>query len=386
LLSFGVGYVSHPFPAQGRTTDTAHLIVEGHASAEGSYVALTRARERTNVYAAASELDIAGDPSREDTIVALAERLGRSEREIASISVPLAHEQQVAREHDRETRPGRDRSPRQHDAAQLALPLDAAARDSELDSLRGERDRLRDVVATYPGQQAEVIGEIEREIDTARQTGASARERADRLQTDLAQMSPLARRRDLGRRTTGHLHDAEKLIDTAREREQTGQARIDALQQRPDSPASWEQQHPDAREQLQAAQTALEDALDRHANQAIQHPGEHLTRILGERSALDAAPEREAWDHGARAVERYRIAHHIDPNEQTALGPQPHPGRSTWEQRHDWHQAGEQVIQARQQLDIDPTGHGPTEQRPARIDGLTPEHDRDLDHGHEWER
>jgi hypothetical protein len=45
------------------------------------------------------------------------------------------------------------------------LPRDAAARDSELDALRGERDRLRDLVATYLGEQAEVISEIEREID-----------------------------------------------------------------------------------------------------------------------------------------------------------------------------------------------------------------------------
>jgi hypothetical protein len=201
-------------------------------------------------------------------------------------------------------------------------------------------------------------------------------------------MSPLARHRDLGRRLTHYLHDAERLIETARAREQTGRARIEALQQQPDSPTRWEQQHPDAREQLRAAQTAVDDALDRHAGQAIQHPGAHLTRILGERPAIGAAPDRQAWDHGARAVERYRIAHHINPNEPTALGPQPLPGHSTWEQRHDWQHAGKQVIQARQQLNIEAPGHGPTEERLARIDGLMPEHDRQrqLDHGHEWER
>ncbi|MDQ2761281.1 MAG: AAA family ATPase, partial [Actinomycetota bacterium] len=47
-----LAYVQHPFPAQGITTDTAHLIVAEHATREGTYVALTRARERTDIHAA----------------------------------------------------------------------------------------------------------------------------------------------------------------------------------------------------------------------------------------------------------------------------------------------------------------------------------------------
>ena len=42
-----LAYVQHPVPAQGVTTDTTHLIVADHATAEGTYVALTRAREQT---------------------------------------------------------------------------------------------------------------------------------------------------------------------------------------------------------------------------------------------------------------------------------------------------------------------------------------------------
>jgi conjugative relaxase-like TrwC/TraI family protein len=48
-----LAYVSHPFPVQGRTGDTAHMIAGVNASAEGSYVALTRARDETRIYAAA---------------------------------------------------------------------------------------------------------------------------------------------------------------------------------------------------------------------------------------------------------------------------------------------------------------------------------------------
>jgi hypothetical protein len=46
------------------------------------------------------------------------------------------------------------------------------------------------------------------------------------------------------------------------------------------------------------------------------------------------------------------------------------------------------VLDARDQLDIDRSRHGPTEQRMARIPGLMPERDREqmLDRGHGWER
>ena len=42
-----LAYVQHPFPAQGHTTDTAHLIVTGNSTLEGSYVA-THPRARRN--------------------------------------------------------------------------------------------------------------------------------------------------------------------------------------------------------------------------------------------------------------------------------------------------------------------------------------------------
>jgi ATP-dependent exoDNAse (exonuclease V) alpha subunit len=46
-----LAYIQHPFPAQGQTTDTAHLIMGEHATRGGTYVGLTRAREATHVYA-----------------------------------------------------------------------------------------------------------------------------------------------------------------------------------------------------------------------------------------------------------------------------------------------------------------------------------------------
>ena len=83
-----LAYVQHPFPAQGLTTDTAHLIVSAHATREGTYVALTRAREETHLYAEESV-----DSDRDgDRLQALAERISRTEPDLPSIAIPLEHE------------------------------------------------------------------------------------------------------------------------------------------------------------------------------------------------------------------------------------------------------------------------------------------------------
>ncbi len=94
-----LAYVQHPFPSQGQTTDSAHLIVGEHATQEGSYVAITRARERTDIYASLDELESEDEPDR---LTMLAESMGRSEDEVASIDIPLAHEASIEHEHESE--------------------------------------------------------------------------------------------------------------------------------------------------------------------------------------------------------------------------------------------------------------------------------------------
>jgi conjugative relaxase-like TrwC/TraI family protein len=89
-----LAYVQHPFLAQGQTTDTAHLIVGEHVTREGSYVALTRARESTHIHAASA----ADEPSDVDRLQVLSERMSRAEPELPSIHSPLAHESAVTAE------------------------------------------------------------------------------------------------------------------------------------------------------------------------------------------------------------------------------------------------------------------------------------------------
>ena len=83
-----LAYVQHPFPAQGHTTNTGHLIITDHTTAEGSYVALTRSREQTHLYATHGTTT----DRTHDRLQDLAERMSRVEPEVPSIAQPLRHE------------------------------------------------------------------------------------------------------------------------------------------------------------------------------------------------------------------------------------------------------------------------------------------------------
>jgi hypothetical protein len=89
-----LAYVQHPFPAQGLTTDTAHLIIAEHGTREGSYVALTRAREQTHIHAASP----ADEPAEGDRLQQLAEQMSRTEPDLPSIHTPLANETGITTE------------------------------------------------------------------------------------------------------------------------------------------------------------------------------------------------------------------------------------------------------------------------------------------------
>ena len=90
-----LAYVQHPFPAQGRTTDTTHVILGEHTTQEGSYVALTRARRRTDIYASHDQLERDPLERERDQIETLVEWMGRTEPDLPSIRTPLAHEHAI---------------------------------------------------------------------------------------------------------------------------------------------------------------------------------------------------------------------------------------------------------------------------------------------------
>ncbi|MDQ2759031.1 MAG: hypothetical protein M3Y17_00985 [Actinomycetota bacterium] len=148
------------------------MIAGEHSDSNGTYVALTRARERTHLYASAERLDVEDEHGggREDRLARLAERLARSEPEVPSIAIALAHEQVVEHEHARESDPpprrpdnddDREEASRREAPSQrerlVAQPaqLDRARvqRDEaavQLQHARTERDQAARVMATLP--------------------------------------------------------------------------------------------------------------------------------------------------------------------------------------------------------------------------------------------
>ena len=79
-----LAYVQHPFPAQGHTTDATHLIIGEHATREGTYVALTRARGITDLYFGTT----AADPGS-DRLQTLADNVARTEPDVPSIRIAV---------------------------------------------------------------------------------------------------------------------------------------------------------------------------------------------------------------------------------------------------------------------------------------------------------
>jgi len=273
-----LAYVSHTFPAQGQTVDRAHVIADRHADSNGTYVALTRARERTHLYASAERLDQpagegAGD--LEAQLASLAEQLGRSEPELPSIAVALAHEQHAEREHAEQSEsvsPGSG----QRDQDEL-LDQARAQREQALAELDQARVRLEQarvewreaaaVMATEPrDHRAEhARGQAELEGDLA----GDAAGRGEQLESERAELGRLARLGEHGRTLKAQLA-------AERTRERAALAEQHRYSQEADARESelgeqrreWEAQHPGARERHQVAER--EHQLAEHAHQAAK--------------------------------------------------------------------------------------------------------------------
>jgi len=279
-----LGYVSHTWPAQGQTVDRCHVIAGEHADANGTYVALTRARESTRLYASAERLDVGEqDGGREDRLGRLADRLGRSEPEVPSIAVALAHEQRVERELDRESapsltgRPGRDadreegsrrqtsereRREQQHAALDRArVQRDQAA--AQLQHARTERDLAARVIATLP-RDPQIQHALADAQDAAGQAQYAAVQ-AGQLTDQLSDLGRFARLGEHGRTLKAQLAQTRDWERQAAERQhrweqdaESRQARLDQQRQ------AWEAQHPGAPQRHHAATRAYDQARDQH--------------------------------------------------------------------------------------------------------------------------
>lgn len=162
-----LAYAQHPFPAQGQTTDTAHLLITDHSTREGAYVGLTRARQRTDIYST--------EPAERDTgtdrLPALAAQMSRSEPEIPSIAVPLRHERQTHRAAQDERVAGASVQAEVEEVRELNPGLDEAVLMTE----RDDEPVLEDVADSELAALVErTDGTDRQEMRTTGQLGTSA--------------------------------------------------------------------------------------------------------------------------------------------------------------------------------------------------------------------
>jgi len=322
-----LGYVSHTWPAQGQTVDRAHVIAGEHSDANGTYVALTRAREQTRLYASAERLDVGDQDAagREDQLARLAERLGRSEPEVPSIAVAVAHEQRVERELDRESAPSptgrpdrdadreegsrrqtseRERREQQHAALdQARVERDHAS--AELERARVQRDQTARVIATMP-RDPEIQHALADAQDAAGQAQYAAAQ-AGQLTGQFADLGRFARLGERGRALKAQLGETRGWERQAAERQQrlvqdaeSRQARLAEQRQ------VWDAQHPGAPQRHQSAQHAYEQARERH-QAAEQTHDTLLTQSLVNATAVPS-PDAQRPLRPGEALE-----HELDP-------------------------------------------------------------------------
>jgi conjugative relaxase-like TrwC/TraI family protein len=143
-----LSYAAHVHKAQGITAETSGILIGGwQTDKEHAYVAVSRAREQTQIYVSREDLGEQGFDT--GATERLAEKLKRSRAQQASITKKVV-EQEASREHatDRPRQPQRPRErererPREHDLDQLLDPLQGHPHDhsDEHASSRGQQDQ-----------------------------------------------------------------------------------------------------------------------------------------------------------------------------------------------------------------------------------------------------
>jgi conjugative relaxase-like TrwC/TraI family protein len=247
-----LAYVQHPFPAQGATSDTCHLICDQHATAEGTYVALTRAREHTRIYAGVErlELDVAEPPSGQRLVRALADRLGRSEPEMPSIALALAHEKRV-----------------QAEQARASVPDEVDRAIERLAELRTARLQLRQQNARFPADVEARAYTIRHELPELERILAQVKRDIAALKGQREAMGWFARHSRPGRELQKRLGDRFGALDHLVARDRTRRAELDDAERRV---ASWEAAHPGLREQLRDAEREIGALGGRYREEIIE--------------------------------------------------------------------------------------------------------------------
>jgi hypothetical protein len=328
-----LAYATTPHAAQGRTVDTAHVLVDGLGDRQGLYVAMSRGREANYAYCVTGfprHADVR-EGSRPAPELERARRLAREREGLERAGIPPASDEQL---------PHRD---------PVAVLADVMRRDgavlSATETLRHElaaADHLgvlgsiwydlarRAQVIRFERALREVLPEAEADTalsDAARTWLWRSLRDAEAAGLDGCKMLRLA----VGSRPLADARDAARVID-ARVRRMIEYAVPRARQ-------SWAECVPEMGDpDLNRFMAEVAVAMDGR----VRRTGEHLavtrprwvTQVLGDVPA--EAVKRAEWERRAAQLGAYRELYGYDAVDD-AIGPE--PGRTSPEARADWHTA-----------------------------------------------
>jgi conjugative relaxase-like TrwC/TraI family protein len=280
-----LAYARTDMRSQGRTEQRALLALDGAEDMQGSYVQLTRGKERTDMY-----LTVGPEP------------LGQDEAHPHPRGEPVEPAQLLGRVL---TRDGSKTL-----ASDTPVLLDV--RRLSTGQLREERDRLATLRAECPADRSRELGLARHraaELDTARRAAVAEQQAAEAALAEAG--GSLLRRREAAA-ARERLTLAEHAVRATGRQATQAAERAGRLRRAEAERAGWLEQHADLpqQERVTARELAWRKRVDARAV-ALEQPG-WLVAELGPMPAAEQAGGRAAWLAAAVELDTWRRTHGLD--------------------------------------------------------------------------
>ncbi|HYT27157.1 MAG TPA: AAA family ATPase, partial [Actinomycetota bacterium] len=280
-----LAYARTDMRSQGRTEQRALLALDGAEDMQGSYVQLTRGKERTDMY-----LTVGPEP------------LGDTEAHPHPRGEPVEPARLLGRVL---TRDGSK-------ALASDTPTLLDVRRLSTGQLRAERDRLAELRATCPADRSRELALARSraaELDAARLTAVAEQQAAEAALAEVG--GGLLRRREAAA-TRERLTLAEHAVRATGRQATQAAERAGRLRRAEAERAGWLEQHADlpAAERATARELAWRHRVDARAV-ALDQPG-WLTAELGPMPPAEQPAGRAAWLAAAVELDTWRRTHGLD--------------------------------------------------------------------------
>jgi hypothetical protein len=328
-----LAYTTTPHAAQGRTVDTAHVLVDGLGDRQGLYVAMSRGREANYAYCVTGFPRLADvrEGSRPAPELERARRLAREHQALEQAEISPAADEQV---------PHRD---------PVAVLADVMQRDgavlSATETLRRElanADHLGVLGSVwYDLVRRAQVTRFEHALRDAMSEGEADAALSDHARTWLWRSQRDAEAAGLDGGKVLRLAVASRPMTGAKDPARVIDARVRRMIEHtvPKVPRTWAERVPEMGDpELDRFMAELAAAMDGR----VRRIGEHLAaaRPAWVIQALGDVPgdriKRDEWEERAARLGAYRELYGYSAVDD-AIGPE--PGRTSSEARADWHTA-----------------------------------------------